>query len=332
MSAPPIRFAQIEPVGECNLRCRMCPIQFRRDGPPWGPRAFMPLDTFRRLLDGMPGLESLHLQGMGEPLLHPRFFEMVREAAGRGIRVSTSTNLTRLDARRAALCVASGLHELHASLDGASAGVYESIRVRGRFDLVRSHLEGLVAARGGGDYPLIRLVMVVMRRNLHELPAMVRLASESGVGRLFVQHLCHDLQEPGLPDHYLPLRAFVEAETLLHEAPDRVARYFDLAREEAARLGIELRLPRVAPTPHPPGTPGPLRCDWPWRGPYIAWGGEAMPCCMVATPDRIQFGNMARQGVREVWEGEGYALFRDRLASGEPPEVCRSCALYRGTF
>ena len=26
-------FIQIEPVGQCNLRCQMCPIQFRRDGP-----------------------------------------------------------------------------------------------------------------------------------------------------------------------------------------------------------------------------------------------------------------------------------------------------------
>jgi MoaA/NifB/PqqE/SkfB family radical SAM enzyme len=31
--APPLpRFVQIEPVGQCNLRCEMCAIQFRRDG------------------------------------------------------------------------------------------------------------------------------------------------------------------------------------------------------------------------------------------------------------------------------------------------------------
>ena len=33
------RFLQIEPVGQCNLRCRMCPIQFRTDGSPGGPPA-----------------------------------------------------------------------------------------------------------------------------------------------------------------------------------------------------------------------------------------------------------------------------------------------------
>ncbi len=28
-------YVQIEPVGQCNLRCQMCSIQFRQDGPPY---------------------------------------------------------------------------------------------------------------------------------------------------------------------------------------------------------------------------------------------------------------------------------------------------------
>src|SRR3954452_24766020 len=121
---------QVEPVGQCNLRCRMCPIQFRRDGPPHGPPAFMDFDLFARLLGDFPDLEELQLQGLGEPMMHPRFFDMVALAAARGIRVGVNTNLTLLDTRRAELCVRSGLADLHASLDGASAETYEYIRTR----------------------------------------------------------------------------------------------------------------------------------------------------------------------------------------------------------
>jgi len=53
---------------------------------------------------------------------------------------------------------------------------------------------------------------------------------------------------------------------------------------------------------------------------------------MVATPDRIKFGNMAEEGVAEVWNNAAYETFRNRLASEQPPEVCRSCAVYNGTF
>ncbi|HMF36162.1 MAG TPA: radical SAM protein, partial [Isosphaeraceae bacterium] len=103
------RFLQVEPVGQCNLRCQMCPIQFRQDGPLHGPPAFMDFDVFTRLIDQFPDLEELQLQGLGEPMMHPRFFDMVAHAVRRGIRVGTNTNLTLLNARRAELCVTSGL-------------------------------------------------------------------------------------------------------------------------------------------------------------------------------------------------------------------------------
>src|SRR5690242_1194231 len=94
-------YIQIEPVGQCNLRCQMCPIQFRQDGPPYGPPAFMPFETFARTLDELDGLSELHLQGLGELMMHPRFFDMVAYAAARGVEVSTNSNLTLLNAPRA---------------------------------------------------------------------------------------------------------------------------------------------------------------------------------------------------------------------------------------
>jgi len=57
-----------------------------------------------------------------------------------------------------------------------------------------------------------------------------------------------------------------------------------------------------------------------------------MPCCMVATPDRINFGEIPRRGAEVVWNGEEYEEFRRRLASDDPPDVCRSCSIYYGTF
>src|SRR3954453_18452034 len=134
-------FIQIEPVGQCNLRCQMCPIQFRVDGPPHGPAAFMPFNTFTRLIDQFDRMSELHLQGLGEPMMHPRFFDMVEYAAARGITVSTNTNMTLLNAKRAERCVTSGLERLCISIDGATAATYERIRVRARFARVIRNLE-----------------------------------------------------------------------------------------------------------------------------------------------------------------------------------------------
>jgi radical SAM protein with 4Fe4S-binding SPASM domain len=327
-------FVQIEPVGQCNLRCAMCPIQFRADGPPYGPPAFMPVETFRRLLDQFPGIRELHLQGLGEPMMHPRFFDMVEHAAGRGIRVGTNSNLTLLHVHGADRCVESGLAGLQVSIDGATRETYERIRRRARYDRVRRNLEALVAARArrGGRQPDLVLVAVAMRENLHELAALVRLAHDFGIPEVFVQHLAHDFGEAALPARYRPMREFVTAQTLLGADLADVEQRFEEARAAARDLGVRLRLPRVRPRLHPPGTPGRARCDWPWRGAYVSYDGQAMPCCMVATPDRANLGDMARDGVSAVWHGDAYDRFRHRLDSETPPDVCRSCSLYAGTF
>jgi radical SAM protein with 4Fe4S-binding SPASM domain len=328
------QYVQMEPVGQCNLRCRMCSIQFRQDGPPHGPPAFMDFADFTRLIDEFHGLHELHLQGLGEPTMHPRFFEMVEYAVARGIQVSTNTNMTLMTAERAERCVTSGLHGIHVSLDGATAETYERIRLRAHFDRVVRNLERLMRtkARLASELPEVRIVLVIMRENLHELPELVRLARGLGVNKVFVQHLCHDFAESSLPQHYRPMREFVEEETLLKEDPARVERYFGEARAAATELGVDLRLPRTDPRPHPHGTPGRKRCGWPWDGAYISYQGYSMPCCMISTPDRLNFGKITEQGVEATWNGAQYEAFRAQLSSDDPPEVCRSCALYRGIF
>jgi radical SAM protein with 4Fe4S-binding SPASM domain len=223
---------------------------------------------------------------------------------------------------------------LHVSLDAAHAEVYEAIRVKAHFDKVLRNLRRLMEARRklDSDLPEIKLVCVVMRQNLDELPGLVRFAAEEGIRSVSVQHLCHDFTEPTLPPRYGPMREFIDAQSLLDEDPARVERAFGEARALALQLGIALRLPNVRPRAHAPDTPGRQRCDWPWRGAYISYDGQAMPCCMVGTPDRASFGNMARDGVVAVWSNAAYEDFRRRLDSGEPPDICRGCAVYRGTF
>ena len=320
MSVPLPSFVQIEPVGQCNLACRMCPVVMREEKPP----AFMPFEEFTRLIDQFPDLRELHLQGLGEPFLHPRFFEMIAYAAARGVEVSTNTNLTALSPRRAQACVKSGLARLHVSLDAADPAAYEYIRVGSSFDRVLRNLDLLVDAkrRCGALFPEIRMVAVLMRRTLDGLPDLVRFAHGHGIASLSVQHLAHDFTESTLPAKYAAMREFVDAETLIGQDVEGV---FAEARRVAERLGVELRLPRFAHAKK-------RGCDWPWRGAYIAYSGEAMPCCMVATPDRVNFGNMARDGVGPVWDNAAYNAFREKLASEAPPEICSGCSVYRGVF
>ncbi|MEZ4599054.1 MAG: SPASM domain-containing protein [Syntrophotaleaceae bacterium] len=327
-------YLQVEPSGRCNLLCRMCPIRFRTDLPKNGSPALMDFRLFAELLDGFPGLEKLHLQGLGEPLLHPRFFDMAAFARKRGLVVTTSTNLTLLDETQARECVISGLNELHISVDGTSAETYEWIRTGADYRTLKSNLELLVKTRRrmSSSTPVLKLVMVIMRKNLAELPDLVDLAKEWDMEEVFVQHLSQEFSEPDLSEKVLTMRNFVEEQTLLHENPQRIARYFGAARSKARKAGIRLRLPKTEASKQAPDRSGRERCDWPWSGIYVSWTGQVMPCCMAASPDRVSFGSLAEKPVRDIWNGPEYLSFREQLQSRRPPRICRECSIYRGIF
>jgi len=342
---PPLpRFAQIEPIGRCNLACRMCTVNERID-----TVGEMSIERFRSLLDQLPALETLHLQGLGEPMLHPAFFDMVELAASRGIRVSANTNLTLLTPARALRCVSCGLASLSVSIDGATCEVYQSIRRKASFDNVVRNLDRLMHAREEHRSRLeVRGVMVLMRANLDELPALVRLLHEHGVPELLVQRLSSDLEQPALAPGYIAIRDYVRDAQLRTGDLAHAQTVFDDARELAASLGVRLHLPRLTPrdeatarndeSPSNDGTPANdalPRCRWPWEQLYVTGAGELLPCCMVATADRASFGNVfddEGDGLRRRWHSAEANAFRRALASDSPPEVCRGCALYRGTF
>ena len=286
----------------------------------------MDFDVFTRLIDQFPDLEELQLQGLGEPMMHPRFFDMVAHAVRRGIRVGTNTNLTLLNARRAELCVTSGLGELHASIDGATAAVYDRIRVRADFERIITNLERLVETRArlASETPRIRMVVVAMRQNIHELPDLVRLAHRLAINEVFVQHLCHDFQESSLPAQYRPMRNFVTSETLTSEDPERVQRHFDEARRRGPRAwrGSSSSPHAPASSPSRNSRPATLRLALAWclreRSATTESGaasGQRMPF-----PDYVS----AQGPVPTPWTQVDPVVF-SRLRRAAPGELQRPC-------
>jgi MoaA/NifB/PqqE/SkfB family radical SAM enzyme len=329
-TAPPLpREIQVEVTAACNLRCRMCLVRYQ---PPVDRvTGTMSLADFTALVDGVPGVERITLQGLGEPLLVPHLDEMIRLAAGRGIAVGFNTNGTLLTAGRAERLVEAGLAWLHVSVDGATAATYESIRDGSRFERVRRGVRAIVAARArsGNGRPDISLVCVAMRRNHRELPALVRLAAEWGVGRLWVQNLSHTFSDTDPAGHYGEIRDFAAAETLVGAA--QAGESFEEARRVAEDVGVELRLPRTEESParRAAGTPG---CDWPWRSGYVTRDGRLQPCCMVMGADRADVGHLQDGSFAEQWVAPAYRDFRAGLLGDDPPAVCRGCSSYRGLF
>jgi radical SAM protein with 4Fe4S-binding SPASM domain len=322
---------QVEITSACNLRCTMCLVSYR---PPVNKLAgAMTPHLFRRILDEVPSLRRLTMQGLGEPLLSPYLLDQVRAAKDRGLTIGFNSNATLLTRRRADELVASGLDWLHVSLDGAEPGAYESIRRGADFDTVIRNVAGLVDAKraAGSATPWIRAVFVAMRRNVDQLPKLVELLAGIGVDELRVQNLSHDFSDTDPAGRYRGIRDFAATESLA-ASPDSTATgdaAFTAARRQAQRYGLKLRLPHLDPGPLDPGRPG---CTWPWESVYVTSTGVVQPCCMVMGDDRVALGQLADQSFTDIWHSVAYRDFRHRLATDDPPPVCQGCALYRRTF
>ncbi len=331
------REIQIEVTGACNLRCRMCLVSYR----PALHRiaGSMRLEQFRRIVDALPELETITLQGLGEPLLAPDLLAMVEHATARGLRVGFNTNATLLHREAAERLVAARLSWLCISIDGARAETYQSIRGGGRFERVVGNVRGLVEVMRarGATLPELSIVFVAMRRNVAELPDMVRLCRELGVLALRVQNLSHSFDDTDPAGAYREIRDYTAAEALWQQGASRAEEAganaaFAEARRLAEELGVSLRLPSIEvprAAPRQGGTPG---CDWPWRSAYVRHDGKVQPCCMLMGADRAILGDAGEAGFAEVWGGRPYRALREALLSAEPPAVCRGCSMYRGVF
>jgi radical SAM protein with 4Fe4S-binding SPASM domain len=333
---PPLpRRIQLEVTRSCNLRCTMClvsyrPVPNRTDGS-------MDLETFTRIVDELPELESIQLQGLGEPLLAPDLFAMIAYATERGVRVGFNTNAMLLTPARGERLIRAGLGWLHVSIDGATAETYEAIRGGGRFDRVCANVSAFAETKRRLDATNLELelVFVAMRGNVAELPRLVRMAAGWGIDRIHVQNLSHSFEDTDGLAGYREIQRFTSAEALWSARDRSHAREaIDRACDEAARLGVRLRVPKLAeadgaPRRRRPGTPG---CFWPWEQTYIHHDGRVQPCCMIMGEDRAIVGDAKADGLAAVWEGETYKRFRERLLGADPPEVCVGCSLYRGVF
>jgi putative metalloenzyme radical SAM/SPASM domain maturase len=181
----------VEVTTRCNMNCAMCVKQTHGGGEPEGDLS-MPL--FRALAPAFPGLEAFILNGVGEPLLHPRLEEMIRAARermpGEGWVGFQSNGLLLTDARAVSLASA-GLDRICFSIDGVSPETFRKVRKGGEIEGVERALAAMAAAKKQCGRPDLQVGVefVVMRGNLRELPGALRWSAARGATFAIVTHV-----------------------------------------------------------------------------------------------------------------------------------------------
>jgi MoaA/NifB/PqqE/SkfB family radical SAM enzyme len=309
-----VSLLQIEPTTRCNYTCGFCCGRHMA-------QEDLSYETFEAALGAFPDLRHVEVQGEGEPLLHPRFFDMLALARGRGIRVSFITNGSYLVPEIAAKILDAGVNKISVSIESADPATFRAIR-GGILEKVTRNLEGMIAerARRGLDRPVVGFSITVLKSTRDHLGAILALYRQLGLdGGITL----NPLQGMGVyTQHY---DESLKREILSHaEAEELWLRMFsdaDVRRIQDSRGPIEGFYDELMAGWRPAGR----TCPWLEQGVYVDRNGHATACCMVKDTARHSLG---RVGIDDPAKIEAAReRMRAQLAGGEAPAPCVDCDL-----
>ncbi len=318
---------ELDIVNRCNIRCVMCYHSF--DEYARSKAVLFPADTFDALAASiLPHAHTLTLSLGSEPTTSPYFVPILRSAARHGVpNLTFFTNGTLLDDELIEVVLETGVTEICVSIDGATAATYEAIRRGASFERVTGNVRRLAAARRarGRAHPKLRLDAVLMKRNAHELPALVDLAHALGMDAI---NFFHMVVYEGLGTEPQSLRAHQDLSDLwLGRALARaaeiglpVAAHPRLFAEERT-AGAPARSP-YAPTPY---------CLYPFFHVSMNSGGHVLPCPF--SHGEGPFGTVGPGTTFEdVWLGPRFSELRERILRADPPDMCRRCSFLASQY
>ena len=330
----------LDTTERCNLKCKMCyfsaveRLQFLPFDRQLSRNGMMPFETFSRVAaDLFPRARKVALGCAAEPLVHPKFIDIVREAGSHGVPdLWFPTNLLPLTPAKAEAICEAGVNTVGVSMDGTSAETYEAIRVGGRFARLMRSLDLLNDVRRGAATRL-RLIFVWMRTNRGDLADLPRFAEEVGASELdvrFVAPTAHVSAEDELLDDEDPgaLRAELAA-----AAEDAAARGLRLVSypdfDDGGPIGVRGHLMRWrAGLYDRQRLRGRFRtavagCAWPGHTVVVRPNGAVSPCIFW---EEQPIGLYPETSLGEVERAPLLLEIVDGLKSGNPCGTCRTCS------
>lgn len=286
-----IRVIQIEVTTRCQLLCNFCPRNVLSGR--WIQKD-LSWETFSLIIRHLRGVDMVHLQGWGEPLLHQRIWDMARSIREKGCRVSLTTNGVSLHGDALERLCNVGVDLVAVSIAGAASRTHEALRKGSRLERILENISRVLARR---PRPRVHLVMHMMRENMEELPDVVELSADLGVDKLIAPHL-----------DYAPTAEVEQGQVFTGSDVSSMESIVEDARRRAERRGLELHIPPLSPTEPI------LMCDArPTETVWISVMGEVAPCPYLCLPVQGEIPRVYR-GVREDLPRFSYGRVEDGLS------------------
>jgi len=282
---------------ECNLHCFMCPHKLMET-----EKKYLSLEHFRHILNQLPKVRAITLQGCGETLMNPELPDMLTLGQSRNINFTLVTNGILLNQRN--VRGLNGVSNITVSIDSPDPEKYKEIR-GANIDIIINNLKTLKQLKKGLS---LSIQSILMEDTIGSIPELIALAEEVGAEQVRLLHL------EGFNQELEKKHAF---------RLDNVKNILDKTKELALKSNVRIEIPPLQPT---------LRnCFEPWFSPRISLEGDIYPCCYIyvstehtwqecfqavtlnVPEHQYNMGNIFQDDVNEIWNGSKYRLLRKTI-------------------
>ncbi|MGC9781303.1 MAG: radical SAM protein [Candidatus Heimdallarchaeota archaeon] len=338
----------IEPTNKCNLGCRTCIRNIWKE-----PMGMMSESVFQHVLDGLVKFShtpTVFFGGFGEPLYHPKIAEMVSRVKALGSQVELITNGTLLTDELSRNLIKAGLDILWVSIDGASPDSFSDIRLGATLPKILENvanfsniLKNDMVINQCGAIPNAKtelgIAFVAMKRNISDLPAVIKLAQKFGAYHFLVTNVLPYTKE--MCDEIL-------YKNTLHEPPypepkPRVSiPLMDVTESTSNSLNWLMNYGSSVKIADMNLTNARNRCPFIENGvEAIGWDGGFSPCLSLMHDHSSYYkgrerysrrwvvGNIKDQSLKDLWNNPEHIAFRERVRKFDfaPCIYCGGCEL-----
>jgi GT2 family glycosyltransferase/MoaA/NifB/PqqE/SkfB family radical SAM enzyme len=290
----------------------------------------LPFPVFESLVRQVQDPRKFLLNYSGESTVYPDLIAAIQLARSTGATVELVSALASAPEQLLKQISTSGLNRLTVSMHAADSATFTEIYRYSSFDAQLSRLERLAALCGAVERgPVIDLAFVAMQRNLQELERVAAIADSLAITEFSIFPVIRRDEIPiDFPEELVAAGKYSEAfrSALAQQVEEARLRFpqiaFTVCDPSIAQQGVSLgEVPIACPGPLPMGARIHSCEQNPWETVHVLSNGDVVSC---EVRDRIPFGNLARQSLSEIWNGEAYRRFRSDYVEGEVAE-CRTC-------
>lgn len=319
---PRLDWIQVEISSLCTASCIYCPKTVFSAN--WN-RGLMSPEVFDSVARAFKHTGFVHLQGWGEPLLHPSFFDFVREARKAGCAVGTTTSGMPVNSDRAKKFVEEGPNIVAFSVAGCSE-INDLYRRGTSFAEIMKTIEAIAREkeRLGRRYPIIHIAYMLLMSALEEVKGVSSVFGTVGVQEIVISTLNY-VPHPSLRDEsflYCNMEKRKRAEEILMQ----------LLEESGAGV-----IPKIAVN-FPPFTKERGCLEKAARSIFVSHEGFVHPCVYLGIPLKnrstgdmpkmVVFGNLKYGNLLDIWHHPSCREWRNNLEKIRQHALCKDCGRF----